>query len=125
MKIFTHLIFISLISLFISTQDDSYYCNPGIYKGDVSLRTCAEIGRSFTYNECCMITYTDTESNVYHVCYVLSARSIIHFDHNIELIKQNIQSYYPKDPLVSTIDYFECSSKYVQLSFLALLLILL
>ena len=124
MKVFSLLLFISLIAAFISSEEEIMACNPYVRQGDVNRKYCADIGRNFIDNECCMVTYTDNDSTVYHVCVLMNAHMITHFEQYKRSISDHINSYYPLPALVSTIDYFECSSNYLKLSLLALLLIL-
>lgn len=126
MKNFSFLIFASLISLFTSLSPEEEYnlCNVNIERGKVSRRFCADQGRSFKENICCMVTYTDTESQDYHVCYLMTAKKIIYFEQFYEEIRNEIKYYYSEYAPVSTINYFECSSKYLKLTFLAILSLL-
>ena len=118
MKIFSAIIFSSLLA-FIFNSDPCIPDHGVYYPSDCSYLSVWE------GNFCCMITYTDSKSNTYNVCYELDLVMIYNFDDYYYTIKGVIESYYPRAPSIYSIDYFECSSKFVKLSFFALLLILL
>ena len=125
MKIFSLLIFISLISSFIFYVYENTYCRPDYKNGAVSLSICSRVAKSFDGNECCMISYTDEEGDHYNVCVEFDAYMLTHYEESKSEIKTFIHSYYQSYPYVSTLDNLYCSSKYIRFSFLALLLVLL
>ena len=125
MKIFSLLIFISLISSFIFYVYKDTYCRPDYNNGAVSLSICSRVAKSFDGNECCMISYTDEEGDHYNVCVEFDAYMLTHYEESKSEIKTFIHSYYQSYPYVSTLDNLYCSSKYITFSFLALLLVLL
>ena len=125
MKIFSLLIFISLISSFIFYVYDNTYCRPDYNQGAVSLTICSHVEKSFKGNECCMISYTDEEGDNYDVCIEFDAFMLTHYEQFKSEIKTFIHSYYPNAPYVSSLNNLYCSSKYIKFSFLALLLVLL
>ena len=122
MKIFSLLIFCSLIAFIFNTQNS--LCYPDYRNGDVSVGICSRVTPSYEGNECCMITYTDTADTVYKVCYEMDAKRLIHFDYYKSEIKNIIDSIYGATSTVRSIDYYTCSSGFIKFSFLALLLIL-
>ena len=113
-------IFSSLIAFIFNDA-----CTPAYLSGVDSLSKCSNLSIiSPEYNECCMITYTDENSDTYKVCYEMSAKIIIHYEQYIQLIKNDIQGFYPNSPRVKSIDYYVCSSNYLKVSLFALFLIL-
>ena len=118
MKIFSAIIFSSLLAFIFNANP----CVPD--HGVDYLSDCSYLS-VWEGDLCCMVTYTDYENEVYHVCYEITAHMIYHFEDYDSRMKDVIESYYPGAPSIDTIDYFYCSSKFVKLSFFALLLILL
>ena len=128
MKIFSLLIFCSLIAFILSIYTLSE-CNPSYNNGQVSLSMCSKVPKFYPVNECCMITYTDNNDETYHVCLEMDAKMLTHYEQQISEIKHFIDSYYyhPEETYnsqVVTLDDYICSSNYIKFSFLALLLIL-
>ena len=122
MRILSLLVFCSLIA-FILNQYGAI-CNPGVHNGVSYLSDCSSLPKSYDYNECCMISYTDYDGYSYKVCYEMDAKTIIHYLKNKQEIKDYIYSLHFTSAEVKDLDYFVCSSKYLKMSLLALALIL-
>ena len=120
MKLFSFLIFSSLIS-FMSNLDASL-CSPDYLNGDVNPYICSRLPTASSDNECCMIYFTGEDEASYRVCFEMTARMIIHFNEYKSQIEKLIdeQSHF----YVFYIDNYSCSSKFIKVSFLALLLVL-
>ena len=120
MKAFLSILLSCLISLSLSAQ-----CNPGANHGVSSLNECKGLQMNYpNYNQCCMIKYVDTQGTTYNCCYEMSANIIVHFEQNKAKIKDDIDKAYPGYPNADTIKKYECSSKYLKISILALILVL-
>ena len=111
-----------IISLSLTATVPACYPN---YKNGVSFAfECKGVATQYDNDECCMVTYIDTESNVYHVCYEFDAHMFVRFDEFKQKIKESIDYYYPTAPRTDIISYYTCSSNYLKMSLLALLLVL-
>ena len=119
MRILSILLFSSLIAFIFNDP-----CTPAYKNGVNSLSQCSGLQKSYLYNECCMITYTDDNGDTYKVCYEMSANTITHYEQNIQLIKDAISNTYSHFPRVKSLDNYVCSSNYLKVSLFALLLIL-
>ena len=120
MKAFLSILLSCLISLSLSAE-----CNPGANHGVSSLNECKGLQMNYpNYNQCCMIRYVDTKGTTYNCCYEMSANIIVHFEQNKAKIKDDIDKAYPGYPNADTIKKYECSSKYLKISILALILVL-
>ena len=122
MKIFSLLIFCSLIAFIFNLYDSQ--CNPSYANGQVSLYTCSHLEKYYSLNECCMISYTDTAGESWKVCLEMDAHMLIHYEQYKSEIKKEINKYYGPASIVDTLDYYYCSSNFIKFSFLALLSIL-
>ena len=122
MRILSLLIFCSLIA-FIFNQLGGI-CDPAYKNGVDRLKDCSSVDKASNYNECCMIAYTDYDGESFKVCYEMDARTIIHYEQNKQKIKDYISKTYSNNAEVKDLDYYECSSKYLKMSLLALALIL-
>lgn len=119
MKNISLIIFSSLIAFILNLP-----CNP-LHNGGVEYTSqCVLLEKSYIYNECCKITYTDYDDKTYSVCYELSAYDIFHFEQVKQTIKDIIFSFYPDAPKIYSIDYYTCSSTYLKVALLSLVLIL-
>ena len=121
MKAFLFVLLSCLISFSLSIL-----CNPRAYDGVTYLSQCKNLDKAYSENQCCMITYTDKSGTTYKCCYEFSADTIVHYDSKYySLIKREIHDrYYPTFPEVERLRYYECSSDYIKISILALLLVL-
>ena len=120
MKAFLFVLLSCLISLSLSIK-----CDPYAYKGVSSLSQCKNLDKDYIDNQCCMITYIDVKGTTYKCCYEFSADKLVHYDSKYySIIKREIQDYYSFYPAVERIRYYECSSYYLKMSILALLLVL-
>ena len=121
MKAFLFVLLSCLISLSLSGD-----CNPGANNGVKTLSDCKSLSMDVPiYNQCCMINYVDTSGTTYNCCYEMSANILIHFEQYKAKIKEDIDRYYyPSHPRADTIKKYECSSKYLKISILALILVL-
>ena len=120
MKAFLFVLLSCLISLSLSGE-----CNPRANNGVKTLSECKSLSMDVpNYNQCCMINYVDTSGTTYNCCYEMSANIIVHFEQNKAKIKDDIDKAYPGYPNADTIKKYECSSKYLKISILALILVL-
>ena len=121
MKAFLFVLLSCLISLSLSIK-----CDPYAYKGVSSLSQCKNLDKNYVDNQCCMITYIDVKGTTYKCCYEFSADKLVHYDSKYySIIKREIHDkYYSSYPEVERIRYYECSSYYLKMSILALLLVL-
>ena len=118
MKLFSFLLFISLIAFIFSSD-----CKPSNSFFIYFVSQCSGKSKVYSENECCRISYYDYDGDLYYTCYEMSAKEITHFDSYKSRIKSVINSNLWTHT-AWTIYGYECSANYLSISIFALLLTL-
>ena len=114
-----------LLSSLISYSLTYSQCNPGYKSGVKTAQECLQAAvTQGTGNVCCMIKYLDYNADYWQVCWEIDAERIVHFNNYIDYLKSTINAYYQGSAPVSLVIDFHCSSNYIKMSLLALLLLL-